>query len=178
MDRLLGPTKRGESKLTNIHEVLERVVRTLTYEYGESLKLTRDYDPSLPDIRVVPEACEQVFLNIAQNAAQAMSGAGTIVIKTRVEHQLTLFGLRYRQCAVVTVTDNGPGIPAELRDTLFYPLISGRAEGTGLGLSLAQNLVHQHKGKIEFDSSPGKTRFSVYLPYLTADNGNEVIDDH
>jgi len=178
VDRLLGPTKPGESKLTNIHEVLERVVRTLTYEYGESLKLTRDYDPSLPDIRVVPEACEQVFLNIAQNAAQAMSGTGTIVIKTRVEHQLTLFGLRYRQCAVVTITDNGPGIPAELRDTLFYPLISGRAEGTGLGLSLAQNLVHQHKGKIEFDSSPGKTRFSVYLPYLTADNGNEVMDDH
>lgn len=178
VDRLLGPNQRHQPKDTNIHEVLEAVITTLTYEYGDTLVFQRDYDPSLPDMRVVAEACEQVFLNIAQNAAQAVSGTGTIEVKTRVEHQVTLFGSRYRQCAVITFGDNGPGVPDSIQDTLFYPLISGRAEGTGLGLSLAQSLVHQHQGKIAFESRPGKTEFSVYLPYLADDNDDEVRHAH
>src|SRR5690606_19565121 len=90
----------------------------------------------------------------------------TITLKTRVTHQQTIYGKRYRQCAVVVVQDNGAGIPAEIRDTLFYPMVSGRAGGTGLGLSIAQNIVHQHGGKIEVESEPGLTAFRVYLPYI------------
>lgn len=173
VDRLLGPMKPGKREWVNIHEITERVAKTLFYEYGDSLKITRDYDPSLPDIMIVEESCEQVFLNIAQNAAQAMNGNGKLTLRTRVEHQMTLFGERYRQCAVVHFIDTGPGISDALRDTLFYPLVSGRAEGTGLGLSLAQTIVHQHKGKIEVNSEPGRTQFSVYLPYVSEGSGND-----
>lgn len=172
VDRLLGPMKPGKKEPVNIHEVTERVAKTLAYEYGEELSILRDYDPSLPDIMVVAESCEQVFLNIAKNAAEAMKGDGQLLIKTRVEHQLTLFGERYRQCAVVYFMDNGPGISEELRNTLFYPLVSGRAQGTGLGLSLAQTIVHQHKGKIDVKSEPGQTQFAVYLPYVFKETQN------
>jgi len=165
IDRLLGPARLEQPQPVNLHELLERVAQTLSYEYDETLKLRRDYDPSLPMLRGISDSLEQVFLNIAQNAAQAMNGDGEIHLKTRVEHQLTLFGQRYRQCAVVTISDNGPGIPESLQAQIFYPMVSGRTGGTGLGLSLAHSLVHQHGGKIEFESNAGATRFQIYLPY-------------
>lgn len=165
IDRLLGPAQRDQAQLINVHELLERVAQTLTYEYSKSLVIERDYDPSLPSIKGIADLLEQVFLNIAQNAAQAMSGEGVICFKTRVEHQLTLFGERYRHCAVIAITDNGPGISSELQGQIFYPMVSGRSGGTGLGLSLAHSLVHQHGGKIEFTSEPGCTCFRIYLPY-------------
>lgn len=165
IDRLLGPAKIEQPEPVNLHELLERVVQTLRYEYPDDLVLQRDYDPSLPQLMGIADSLEQVLLNITQNAAQAMAGQGTITVKSRIEHQLTLFGHRYRQCAVITISDNGPGIPSELQGQIFYPMISGRAGGTGLGLSLAHSLVHQHGGKIEFDSAPGDTRFVIYLPY-------------
>lgn len=172
IDRLLGPAQLEQPQLINLHQLLERVAQTLSYEYSEKLVIDRDYDPSLPNINGISDLLEQVFLNIAQNAAQAMSGVGAISLKTRVEHQLTLFGQRYRRCAVVAITDSGPGISPELQGQIFYPMVSGRSGGSGLGLSLAHSLVHQHGGKIEFSSEPGNTSFLIYLPYRTGEEYN------
>ena len=172
IDRLLGPARLEQPHEVNLHEVLERVAQTVLYEYENSLTIRRDYDPSLPPLSGVEDSLEQVFLNITQNAAQATQGHGEILLKTRVEHQLTLFGRRYRQCAVISISDNGSGIPAELQGQIFYPMVSGRVGGTGLGLSLAHSLVHQHGGKIEFDSVPGDTCFCIYIPYRDAEDFN------
>ncbi len=165
IDRMMGPVQAEHKRETNLHELLERVAKTLRYEYGDSLEIKRDYDPSLPELWAMAESCEQVFLNIAQNAAQALEGTGRITFKTRIEHQLTLLGRRHRQCAVISIIDDGPGIDDAIMASLFYPMVSGRAEGTGLGLSMAHSLVHQHQGKIEVDSEPGHTVFRIYLPY-------------
>lgn len=165
IDRLLGPSRLEQPQWVNLHELLERVAQTVAYEYGESLQISRDYDPSLPLLSGLEDSLEQVFLNIVQNAAQALDGVGNVTIKSRVEHQLTLFGKRYRQCAVISISDHGPGIPSDLQGQIFYPLVSGSKTGTGLGLSLAHSLVHQHGGKIEFNSEPGDTCFRIYLPY-------------
>ena len=165
IDRMMGPVQAEQKRETNLHELLERVAKTVRYEYGERLSIKRDYDPSLPELWAMTESCEQVFLNIAQNAAQALNGEGQITFKTRIEHQLTLLGRRYRQCAVISIIDNGPGIDDAIKASLFFPMVSGRAEGTGLGLSMAHSLVHQHQGKIEVDSEPGNTVFRIYLPY-------------
>lgn len=165
IDRLLGPSRIEQPHAVNLHEVIERVLQTVGYEYDAKLVLQRDYDPSLPQLSGIEDALEQVLLNIVQNAAQAMDGEGTVRVKTRVEHQLTLFGQRYRQCAVISISDTGPGIPSALQGQIFYPMVSGRSAGTGLGLSLAHSLVHQHGGKIEFHSEPGQTCFNIFLPY-------------
>ena len=165
IDRLLGPSRIDQPKTVNLHQVIERVLQTVSYEYEKTLVLKRDYDPSLPHLSGIEDALEQVFLNIVQNAAQALDGDGVITVRTRVEHQLTLFGQRYRQCAVISLHDNGPGIPASLQGQIFYPMVSGRPAGTGLGLSLVHSLVHQHGGKIEFSSEPGHTCFNLFLPY-------------
>ncbi|MGM0525992.1 MAG: nitrogen regulation protein NR(II) [Pseudomonadota bacterium] len=174
IDRLLGPAKLEQPDAVNLHQLLERVAQTVAYEYNEGLIIKRDYDPSLPDLRGIGDLLEQVFLNITQNAAQALEGKGQITLKTRVEHQLTLYGNRYRQCAVISIIDNGPGISDSLRPQIFYPMVSGRSNGTGLGLSLAHSLVHQHGGKIEFESEPGHTCFRVYLPYRVQE---DVLND-
>lgn len=165
IDRLLGPSRIEQPQPVNLHELLERVSLTVSYEYDQQLSIKRDYDPSLPLINGRTGALEQVFLNIVQNAAQASHGQCEITVKTRVEHQLTLYGKRYRQCAVIHIGDNGPGIAPELQGQVFYPMVSGSSTGTGLGLSLAHSLVHQHGGKIEFTSEPGDTCFIVFLPY-------------
>jgi two-component system nitrogen regulation sensor histidine kinase GlnL len=104
------------------------------------------------------------MLNIVRNAAQAMQGKGRIILRTRIARQITLIRRRHRLAILVQIIDNGPGIPPELRDKIFYPLVSGRADGHGLGLTLAQDFVSQHHGTIEFDSEPGRTCFSVMLP--------------
>ena len=149
----------------SIHKVAERVVKLVSMELPDNVTLIRDYDPSLPELAHDPDQIEQVLLNIVRNALQALgSEGGEITLRTRTAFQLTLHGVRYRLAARIDVEDNGPGIPAHLQDTLFYPMVSGREGGTGLGLSIARNLIDQHSGKIEFTSWPGHTAFSVYLP--------------
>lgn len=167
VDRLLGPNQPGQRKAVNVHELLERSLQVLTLQQPESLVVRKDYDPSLPDILIVEDQIEQVMLNIIHNALQALAEVDNqrLVIKTRVAHQETIYAKRYRQCLVISILDSGPGVEVALKDTLFYPLVSGRSEGTGLGLSIAQSLVHQHAGKIELNSRPGHTEFTVFLPY-------------
>lgn len=171
VDKLLGPNKPGQRAAVNVHQLIERSLQVVTLNQRHAIAIHKDYDPSLPDIVIVEHQIEQVVLNILQNAVQALHSVSRtlsdprLVVKTRVVHQETIYGKRYRQCLLISILDNGPGVDTELKDTLFYPLVSGHDSGTGLGLSIAQSLVHQHAGKIELNSRPGHTEFTLYLPY-------------
>ena len=169
IDRLLTPHRIPQVAEVNIHEVLERVRSVLLAETPTGLKIRRDYDTSLPPLTGDKEQLIQVTLNIARNAVQAMQGQGEIILRTRVTRQVTLARKRHRLAMLVQIIDNGPGIPDAIRDNIFYPLVSGRADGTGLGLTLAQTYIHQHHGAIDFDSKPGHTSFNILLP-LTQEN--------
>ncbi len=168
MDRLLTPHRLPQISLINIHEVLERVRTLILAEFPDGVTVQRDYDTSLPDLTGDKEQLIQALLNIARNAAQAMQGRGQIRLSTRIARQVTLARQRYRYALMVEICDNGPGVPPDLHDRIFYPLVSGREGGTGVGLSLAQNFINQHHGIIEFESRPGDTRFSVLLPVREA----------
>lgn len=164
MEKLLAPQNASHYSALNIHEALERVRSVVLAEMPAGLKIQRDYDISLPALVGDKEQLIQAMLNIVRNAAQAMQGSGLIILRTRIARQVTLIKRRHRLAVMVQIIDNGPGIPPELRDKIFYPLVSGRADGHGLGLTLAQDFVSQHHGAIEFDSEPGRTCFTVLLP--------------
>ena len=164
MENLLTPQQAPHFSALNVHEVLERVRSVVLAELSTGLRIQRDYDLSLPDLTGDKEQLIQVFLNLVRNAAQAMHGQGNIVLRTRIARQVTLMKKRYHLAVMIQVIDNGPGIPVHLRDKIFYPLVSGRADGHGLGLTLAQDFITQHHGSIEFDSEPGRTCFTVTLP--------------
>ena len=168
MDRLVAPQRPFIMGQVNIHEVLERVRSLILAEYPAGLDIKRDYDLSLPDLTGDREQLIQSVLNIARNAAQALIGEGLIQLRSRVARQVTLAKRRYGLALNIEIIDNGPGIPAELQDRIFFPLVSGREGGTGLGLMLAQNFIDQHHGMIEFESEPGETRFSLLLPLLSS----------
>jgi two-component system nitrogen regulation sensor histidine kinase GlnL len=157
LDRLLTPAKRPVVQPVNIHEVLERVRSLLQAEYPR-LQFQCDYDTSLPELAGDPEQLIQAVLNIARNAAQAMNGDGRISFRTRVARQVTLAMKLWKLAIRVDVIDNGPGIPEAIRDTLFYPMITGKEGGTGLGLSIAQNLIASAQGCASTCISwPGRT---------------------
>jgi two-component system nitrogen regulation sensor histidine kinase GlnL len=165
MQRLLSPHRVAmQLQRMSIHEVLERVRNLLRMEFPETLFILRDYDASLPELTADREQLIQVFLNVARNAAQAMEGKGEIVFRTRSARQVTLAKRRFRLAIDVSIIDNGPGIPDDFRERMFYPLVSGRPDGTGLGLTLAQSFVQQHQGAIECESRPGYTCFLIRLP--------------
>ena len=164
VDRLLGPQRPGRHQVHNVHSVLEQVRRLVEMELPPGIRIERDYDPSIPDFEMEPDQLQQAFLNIVRNAVEAMGSEGHIRLKTRTVFQITIHGKRYRLAAEIKIIDNGPGIPEQIRDTLFYPMVTGKDGGTGLGLSIAQNLIDQHKGRIECVSWPGHTEFSIYLP--------------
>jgi two-component system nitrogen regulation sensor histidine kinase GlnL len=164
MEKLLTPQLTPHFSALNIHEVLERVRSLVLAEMPEELSIQRDYDLSLPPLMGDKEQMIQVVLNIVRNAAQAMQGQGNIVLRTRIARQVTLIKKRHRLALMVQIIDDGPGVPEHLCDKIFYPLVSGRANGHGLGLTLAQDFVSQHQGSIEFDSEPGRTCFTVMLP--------------
>ena len=166
---MLGPNRIVKHEPVNIHKVLERVRALLIAEHPD-ITISRDYDPSLPDLSGDEAQMIQAVLNVARNAVQAMSDAGTpspeLILRTRAKRQFTLGAERHRLVSEVDVIDNGPGIPDALRETLFYPMVSGRAEGSGLGLSIAQSILHQHQGLIECDSRPGHTEFRLLIPLV------------
>ncbi|GAB1232455.1 nitrogen regulation protein NR(II) [Ferrigenium sp. UT5] len=170
MEKLLTPQQAPHFSALNIHEVLERVRSVVMAEMPEELLIQRDYDLSLPELDGDKEQLIQVVLNIVRNAAQAMQGKGRIILRTRIARQVTLMKKRHRLAIAVQIIDNGPGIPRHLHDTIFYPLVSGRADGHGLGLTLAQDFVSRHQGSIEFESEPGRTCFTVMLPLNPLEN--------
>ena len=160
MDRMLTPHRAPRVEPVSIHEVLERVRSLVGAEFGADIE--RDYDPSIPPVLGEREQLIQAVLNIARNAAQA--GAAHISFRTRAVRQLTILRQRHRLALELQVIDDGPGVPAEIQERIFSPLVSGREGGTGLGLSLAQTYVQYHQGVIEFESRPGRTIFRILLP--------------
>jgi two-component system nitrogen regulation sensor histidine kinase GlnL len=177
-DRMLGPRKLPEMQPVNIHECLERVRSLMLVEAEGRVQMRRDYDPSLPELKADPEQLIQAILNITGNALQALmenpeqEEPPVITMRTRHLRQFTIGAMRHRLVMRIDIVDNGPGIPETLLESIFYPMVSGRANGTGLGLSIAQDIVHQYHGLIECSSRPGQTTFSILLP-VEQDNGSK-----
>jgi two-component system nitrogen regulation sensor histidine kinase GlnL len=171
LDSMLGPGRPPAKQLINVHELLERVYHLLRSEAPEGVTVDRDYDPSLPPLTVDPNHIIQAMLNLGRNAIQALSGghiqSPRLILRTRAVSNVSVGTQRHRLVASIQFEDNGPGVLAEIRDTIFYPLVSGRADGSGLGLGIAQDLVSRHGGLIEFDSAPGRTIFVISLPMDT-----------
>ncbi len=168
VDRLAAPQASpmqiGE---LNIHEVCERVCALVQAEFGE-VELVRDYDASMPEIKADSARLVQALLNVVRNAAQILMQSSTanptVVVRTRIARQVMLHRRQHRMVVEIAVIDNGPGVPAEIQDKVFHPLVTAREGGTGLGLSLAQDLLQQHGGLIEMESKPGHTEFRLLIP--------------
>ncbi len=169
VDGMLGPRQPPDLVDLNIHEALEHVRRLLAADLPPGVTLTRDYDPSLPRLRADREQLIQVLFNLIGNAAQAVGEAGGILLRTRAQRLFTIGGHQHRLVIRIDVADDGPGITEDLLPRIFLPMVTSRAEGTGMGLPIAQYLVHLHGGIIECESRPGDTTFSVFLPLETAD---------
>ncbi|MGI9344336.1 MAG: nitrogen regulation protein NR(II) [Gammaproteobacteria bacterium] len=171
---LLGPTRKPSIELLNVHEVTERVLLLVESAAPGGVRFVRDYDPSLPDVAADRDQLIQALLNIAQNAMNAMGDEGTLTIRTRALMNFVVGDLPHRLIASIEIEDDGPGVAPEISDSIFYPLVTGRDEGTGLGLPLAQDIVRRHGGLIEFESGGGRTVFMVRLPlHSTTEQGTE-----
>lgn len=173
VDRLSGPQRVPLNVRTvNIHEICERVCALIQAEFRDAVTLVRDYDASMPDLKGDAARLMQAVLNVARNAAQELVARpqapglepGVVTLRTRVARQVVLARRQHRLALDLSIIDNGPGVPDPIRDRIFHPLVTARAGGTGLGLSLAQDFVQQHAGIIEFESRPGRTEFRLVLP--------------
>jgi two-component system, NtrC family, nitrogen regulation sensor histidine kinase GlnL len=165
VDSIAGPKRVPQKSLTNVHEVCEHVYHLLRAEADSALNIERDYDPSLPSAMLDRNQIIQALLNVARNAMQALGvRGGRIVLRTRALSGVSIGSARHRLVASVQVEDDGPGVPEELRASIFYPLVTSRANGTGLGLAVAQELVSRNGGLIEFESESGRTVFTLLLP--------------
>jgi two-component system nitrogen regulation sensor histidine kinase GlnL len=171
VDALLGPGHAPRKELVNIHELLQHVRHLISAEAPDTVRVARDYDPSLPPLLLDRNLIIQAMLNLGRNAIQALGNEGMLILRTRALTSVNIGTKRHRVVASIEFEDSGPGVPEHLRDTLFYPLVTGRADGTGLGLAVAQDLVSRHDGLIEFTSRPGQTIFTILLPFhVTASN--------
>lgn len=168
VDRMLGPRKLPNMTAVNIHAILERVCSLIAAETAGGIELVRDYDPSIPEFQGDSEQLIQAILNIMRNSMQALQASQTehptISLQTRTMRQITLGAEKHRLVCCLRIVDNGPGIPEEILSQIFYPMVSGRADGSGLGLSIAQSIINQHHGLIECDTRPGQTTFELFIP--------------
>ena len=164
VDSMLGPAGPPRKQALSVHELCEHVYQLLRSEAPPGVSIERDYDPSAPDGRFDRNEIIQALLNIGRNSLQALAGRGRVVLRTRTLSNLNIGTARHRLVVCVQIEDDGPGVPADLQKTLFFPLVTGKAEGTGLGLSVAQDMVARHGGIIEFESHAGHTVFSILLP--------------
>jgi two-component system nitrogen regulation sensor histidine kinase GlnL len=171
VDALLGPGHAPRKEFVNIHELLQHVGHLMAAEARPGVSVERDYDPSLPPLRLDRNQLIQALLNLGRNAIQAVGLTGRIVLRTRALTNVSIGARRHRVVASLQFEDDGPGVPPDLRDTLFYPLVTGRPDGTGLGLAVAQDLVSRHDGLIEFVSRPGQTIFTILLPFNSSNVG-------
>lgn len=174
VDRMLGPQRPNPRTLINIHYVIEKVLSLTNMATQGSIRFEKDYDPSLPEIMLDLDAMQQALINLISNAVQALTESKTVYpsikIKTRALLGALINGVKYPTSIEISITDNGPGIPAEIKDRLFYPMVTSRVDGHGLGLSIAQNIVDHHCGTIECDSEPGCTVFKIILPIMNDQN--------
>ncbi len=164
IDRMLTSEQKRHVEALNIHELLEYVCNLVEAEHRKTVSITRDYDPSIPPIKVDRGQIIQAVLNVMRNAVQATGDNGHIWIRSRILRRVTLHKRVHRLAVRIDIIDDGPGVPAEIENGIFYPMITGRAEGTGLGLSIAQSLINSHGGLIEYERTDDKTIFSITLP--------------
>jgi two-component system nitrogen regulation sensor histidine kinase GlnL len=164
LDRMVGPRSLPKRIWVNIHELTEQVRVLVESEADRGIRVQRDYDPSLPEVYADPELLTQAILNVARNALQVLEGDGNLLLRTRIGRQFTIGDRCHRLVARIDVVDDGPGVPVGMLDSIFYPMVTGRAEGTGLGLPIAQSLVGLHGGLIECTSSQAETTFSIIVP--------------
>ena len=164
VDRLLNPAPPRALEALNIHVVLERVRQLADVEAGWAIKLVRDYDPSLPAVAGDADRLVQALWNLVRNALE--SGASQVNLRTRAEHGVLIGDSAHRLVVRVEVADNGRGVPEDLAERIFLPLVSGRAEGSGLGLALAQQVAREHGGSLGYRSRPGHTVFTLLLPVI------------
>ena len=166
VNRMLGPNRAPEKTQFNVHEVLEHVRQLVQAEAPDTLQFLRDYDPSIPEIVADRGQLIQAVLNIVRNALQAIEseGEGQITLRSRTRRQCTIGSVRHKLVVQLDIEDSGTGIPAALLEKIFYPMVTTRAEGTGLGLPIAQYLIHSHGGLVECRSRPGCTVFTILLP--------------
>ncbi len=168
VDTLLGPGGPPNKQPVNVHELLEYVVRIVQAEGRPASTIRRDYDAGLPLVDLDRDQIVQALLNLVRNAAAALDGQGVLTLRSRAESNFTIGDIRHRVVASIEIEDDGPGIPKDLQDSVFYPLVTSRPEGTGLGLPAAQELISRHGGLIEFESRPGRTVFFVRIPLVQA----------
>ncbi len=164
VDSLLGPARPIRREPVNVHELIDHVYWLARAEAPTGVAIERDYDPSLPLLELDRDLMVQAMLNLARNAVQALGESGRLTLRSRALTHATIGTERHRVVASLQFEDNGPGVPMELGETIFYPLVTARAGGTGLGLAVAQDIAMRHGGIIEFDSRPGRTVFSLLLP--------------
>ncbi len=164
VDTLLGPGGPPNKQQSNVHELLEYVVRLIQAESGNQIDIRRDYDPGLPAMDLDRDQMVQALLNLVRNAVAALGGQGRITLRSRAIMNFTIGDTRHKVVASLEIEDDGPGIPSDLQDSVFYPLVTNRPDGTGLGLPVAQELISRHHGLIEFESRPGRTVFFVRIP--------------
>jgi two-component system, NtrC family, nitrogen regulation sensor histidine kinase GlnL len=168
VDRLLGPSRPPRREALNVHEALEHVRKLIEAEAPAGVSVARDYDPSIPGLDGDREQLVQALLNVARNALQAVQPEGRIVFRSRTRRQVNIAGTLHRLVAVMEVEDSGPGVPPDMLEKIFYPMVTTRAGGSGLGLPIAQYLIHSHGGLVECRSRPGCTVFSISLPLEVA----------
>lgn len=164
VNRMLGPNRLPQKVPINVHEVLEHVRQLVQAEAPPDVTFLRDYDPSIPEVTADREQLIQAILNLARNAIQAVGDSGVVTLRTRTKRQVTIGHQRHRLVVQLEIEDSGAGVPPALVDKIFYPMVTTRADGTGLGLPIAQYLIHGHGGQVECRSRPGCTVFTVYLP--------------
>ena len=164
VDSMSGPMRAPSKTSLNVHEICEHVYNLLRAESPAGISIERDYDPSLPNAMLDRHQMIQALLNVARNALQAQGDLGRITLRTRVRTNVSIGSVPHRLVASVQIEDNGPGVPPHLRSSIFYPLVTGRANGTGLGLAVAQELTTRNGGIIEFESETGRTVFTMLLP--------------
>ena len=162
VDRMLAPVSRNRTSSVNIHKVLEHTCGIVETEFNVIIR--RDYDPSLPALRADREQLIQALLNICRNALQAIDETGEVLIRTRIKRRCTIRQKHYKLAVRIDVIDNGPGVPAEIEDHIFYPMVTGRVGGSGLGLSISQSLIQSQNGMIQYERINGRTHFRILLP--------------
>jgi two-component system nitrogen regulation sensor histidine kinase GlnL len=172
VNRLLGPNDLPKKEFINIHQVLEHVRQLINVEKHGNITFVNDYDPSIPELLGDRDQLIQAILNIVGNAVQAIGDQGEIILRTRALRQFTIGQTRHKLVCQVEIIDNGPGIPEEMLESIFFPMVTSRAEGSGLGLSIAQSLINQHGGLIQCESRPGRTRFTLLLPLDNTENNH------
>ena len=170
VDRMIAPSRPLARESVNLHQILERVCNLIEVGNPRTIRVDREYDPSLPNLMADTGQLTQAVLNILCNAVEAVKRKGRITLRTGVERQFTIGQKRHRLVLRADIEDDGPGIPAELMDSIFYPMVTGKAQGTGLGLAIAQDIIDKHGGLIQCVSRPGQTVFSIYLPLGNTDD--------